>query len=379
MELADLRNDIDRIDDRIADLYIKRMELVDEVGKYKSEHNIGTENTLREKDILLRVTDKMPEDIKLYAKEVYTAMFDTSKAYQWRRMGVTSPVRRAVEEQILEGILPFPSTAVIACQGIAGAYSSLAADKLFALPKTIFFKDFDAVFSAVEKGFCDFGVLPIENSSVGSVTKVYDLMRDHKFYIVRAVKMHVKHCLLTPKGVKLKDVKEIFSHEQAIGQCEKFIKGLKDVKLTVCSNTAVGAKLVGESNRKDIACISSLECAGIYDLDVVASNIQDNDQNFTRFIVISKNLKIYEDNNKISIMCNLPHEAGSLNKTLNKFSTLGLNLTKLESRPILNSSFEFSFYFDVEAKITKKEVLNLIGELDSSNKEFVFLGSYKEI
>ncbi len=379
MDIKDLRKEIDEIDDGIARLFVKRMKVVDEVAKYKSEHNLGAENTLREKEIILRVTDEMPSDIKIYGKELYTTLMDTSKAYQWRRIGVTSPVRMAVEEQILSGIKKFPDSATVAVQGIAGSYSSIATDKLFKLPKAVFFKDFDAVFSAVEKGLCEYGILPIENSSVGSVTKVYDLMREHKFYIVRAVKLHVKHCLLAPKGVKLEDVKEVFSHEQAIGQCEKFLKTLDGVKLTVCSNTAVGAKMISETNRRDVACISSRECAGIYDLDVLCDNIQDNDQNFTRFIVISKNLRIFEDNNKISIMCNLPHEAGSLNKTLNKFSILGLNLTKLESRPILNSSFEFSFYFDVEAKIEKKEVLNLIGELDSSNKDFVFLGSYKEI
>ena len=379
MDLKDIRKGIDSIDDQIADLYIKRMELVDEVGKYKAEHNIGTENTLREREILTRVTDKMPDDIKLYGKEVYTAMFDTSKAYQWRRVGVTSPVRQKIEEQILEGIKPFQTNAKVDCQGIHGAYSSIAADKVFPLAKTMFFKDFDGVFQAVEKGFCDFGVLPIENSSVGSVTKVYDLMREHKFYIVRAIKMHIKHCLLAKKGTKLEDIKEVYSHEQALNQCEGFLKDLKDVKYTVVSNTAVAAKLVAESDRKDVACVCSKECAGIYDLVNLKSNIQDNDQNFTRFIVICKDLKIFEDNNKISLMCNLPHESGSLNKTLNKFSTLGLNLTKLESRPLLNSTFEFSFYFDIEAKVTMKEVLNLIGELDSSNKEFVFLGSYKEI
>ena len=281
---------------------------------------------------------------------------------------------------MLDGIKPFPLSATVACQGIHGAYSSLATDKIFPLAKTVFFKDFDGVFNAVEKGFCDFGVLPIENSMVGSVTKVYDLMREHKFYIVRAVKMHIKHCLMVKKGTKLEDIKEVYSHEQALNQCEKFLKSLKgDVKFTVCPNTAIGAKMVAESNRNDVACVCSKECEGIYDLVSLKSNIQDNDQNFTRFIVISKDLRVYEDNNKISLMCNLPHESGSLNKTLNKFTTLGLNLTKLESRPILNSTFEFSFYFDIEANITKKEVLNLIGELDSSNKEFVFLGSYKEI
>ena len=378
MKLEDLRGKIDTIDDMIASLYVRRMGVAKEIGTVKAENNIATESTLREKEILNRVTADMPEDIKLFAKQIFCALFDTSKAYQSSVSNVNSDIVAEIKEALAQGKVSFPTSAVVACQGVSGAYSSIAADKMFALSNNLYFKDFSGVFNAVEKGLCEYGVLPIENSSVGSVNAVYDLMRLHKFYIVRSFKLRVKHYVLGNGGADLKNIKEIISHEQALNQCAKYIKSLGDIKITVCDNTALAAKLVAESGREDIACISSRECAGIYGLSILAPNVQDNDGNYTRFIAISKKLQVFEDANKISIMVNVPHEVGSLNKLLNKFSTQGLNLTKLESRPMPNSAFEFVFYFDFEAKIDSPQVQNLLGELENTCDRFVFLGSYSE-
>ena len=151
------------------------------------------------------------------------------------------------------------------------------------------------------------------------------------------------------------------------------------MKITRCDNTALAAKLVAERKEKGVACISSRECAGIYGLKVLKTEVQDNNDNYTRFIALTKKLEIYEGAKKISILVSLPHETGSLNKLLNRFSTLGLNLTKLESRPIGPSPFEFAFYFDFEGDIRRTEVLNLIAELDNTCDKFVFLGGYEEI
>ncbi|MDD4839879.1 MAG: prephenate dehydratase domain-containing protein [Clostridia bacterium] len=379
MKLDEIRNKIDNVDDKIAKLYVERMELSKEVGLFKKENNIATENTLREKEIINRVTKEMPEDIKLFGKQVFCSLFDTSKAYQSQIVSINSSIKNDIISALKAGKQSFPNSAIIACQGVSGAYSNIATEHIFSFSNIMYFKDFDGVFNAVEKGFCQFGVLPIENSSVGSVNKVYDLMRKHKFYIVRSIKLKVQHYLLANAGIDLKNVKEIFSHEQAIGQCAGFLKELGDVKISVCDNTALAAKMVSESGRKDVACISSRECAGIYGLSILAPNIQDSDSNFTRFIAISKKLQIFEDANKISIMVNLPHEVGSLNKLLNRFSTLGLNLTKIESRPMPNSMFEFAFYFDFEAKVESIEVQNLVAELENTCDYFSFLGSYHEI
>lgn len=378
-KIEEIRNEIDVIDDKIADLYLQRMAAAKEIGLAKVATGVATENSLREKAIINRVTAKMPDDLKLYAKQVYETLFSTSKAYQSACGTLTSSVQKDIISAVNDGIKPFPVSATVACQGVAGAYSQIAAEKMFDISDIVYLKDWNAVFNAVEKGLCEYGVLPIENSSVGSVIGVYDLMRKYRCYIVRSVKLRIQHHLLAKNGVNKTDIKEVFSHEQALGQCAEYIKSLGNVKVTVCDNTARAAEIVAESGRTDVACISSYDCAGIYGLNVLDSDIQDNDGNYTRFIAISKKLSVYEDANKISITVNLPHEAGSLNRLLNRFSTLGLNLTKLESRPIANSPFEFAFYFDFEAKITRKDVQNLIAELDNSNEQFVFLGSYQEL
>ncbi len=380
MQLEDLRTSIDKIDDQIVELYAQRMNFAKQIATVKKTDGVAISNSLREKSILSRVVNKVDEDIKLYTKQVFNTLFETSKAYQNTLSDIPSNLKETIKNVLDKGIKQFPAQATVACQGIEGAYSNIAAEKAFAISDLVYFKDFEGVFSAVNKGLCEFGVLPIDNSLVGSVNAVYDLMRKNRFYIVRSVKLKINHYLMSKKGAKLADIKEIFSHEQAIGQCSEFIKTLSsNIKITMCPNTAVAAKMVSQSERTDIACISSLECASIYNLSVLESNVQNKSNNYTRFIIIAKQMQIYEDSNKISIMVNLPNEVGSLNGILNKFYTLGLNLTKLESRPILDTTFEYSFYFDFDAKIEKKEVQNLLSELENTTQQFVFLGCYKEI
>lgn len=379
MELDKIRKQIDAIDDKMILLYKQRMSISKDVARIKGETDLPLENVKREKEIICRVTKDLDDDIKLFAKQYFETLFETSKAYQSRFLAIESPLLKTLRSKILEGIRTFPLSANVACQGAEGSYSNMAADKVFPITNIMYFKDFEGVFGAIEKRFCEFGVLPIENSSAGSINEVYDLMRKHHFYIVRSVKLHIKHNLLSKKGVDIKNIKEIYSHEQAIAQSSVFLKSLKDVKITVVSNTAVAAKIVKESERSDIACISSKECVELYGLSVVKSNIQDKENNYTRFIVIAPELQIYEKSEKISIFVNLPHQAGSLNKILNKFAILGLNLTKLESRPLPDSIFEFGFYFDFDAEIENIVVQNLLAELDLNTEQFLFLGCYREV
>ncbi len=242
----------------------------------------------------------------------------------------------------------------------------------------MYFNSFEGVFNAVEKGLCQYGILPIENSSYGSVGTVYDLMRNYNFHIVKSIRLRINHSLLAKPGTKLKDVKEIFSHEQAIGQCGEFLKTLKDVKITICENTARAAKMVAESERDDVAAICSRDCMELYGLESLNNNIQVSDNNYTRFICISKNLEIYPGANKISLMLTLPHRPSSLYHMIAKFAALGVNLTKLESRPVPGSDFEFMFYFDMEASVYSPELVNLLGQLENQPELFVFLGSYSE-
>ena len=377
MDIKDCRNEIDRIDVELQQLFEKRMQVAAEISRLKSKNSLSTVNAEREREILLHVDDRATPDLRLYGRVLFTTLFDLSRSYQNRlrhpRGAVSDVIAKAVRNQGL------PDRGQIACQGVEGAYSQQACDKLFALPAITYFRSFAGVAQAVEKGLCQYGVLPIENSSHGTVNDVYDLVRDHRFFIVRSLKLHIRHSLLANPGATMDGIREIVSHEQAIGQCSRFLKDRSGIKVTTMENTAVAAKYVAESGRKDIAAISSARCAELYGLKIIERSVQDESNNFTRFICIGKDLDVKKGSDKISVMTTLPHKSGSLNGLLTKFSAIGLNLTKIESRPIAGTDFEFMFYFDFDGDVSDPKVLGLISELENSSDKFVFLGTYKEI
>ena len=204
-------------------------------------------------------------------------------------------------------------------------------------------------------------------------------MISHNFYIVRSTRIKVAHSLLAKPGAKLEDIKEVYSHEQAINQCSKFLAEHKNIHVNVCSNTAAAAKLVAESDRADVAAISSANCAALYGLSSIASDIQNDGNNHTRFICISKKLEIYPGANRTSMMMVLPNKPGSLYHVLGRFYARGIDLAKLESRPIPGHDFEFMFYFDINASIYSPELKELIAELDTELDQFKYLGSYSEV
>ncbi len=260
-----------------------------------------------------------------------------------------------------------------------GAYSQIACEKIFKNPFILYFKNFEAVFTAIEQGMCQYGILPIENSTAGSVKKIYDLMQKHNFSIVRTFRLKVDHNLLVKPGTKLSGIKEVYSHEQALNQCSEFLQEMKGVNIIPVGNTAIAAEMVANSERNDVAAISSRSCAELYSLECLATSIQDKGNNRTRFICISKNLEIYPGSDKTSIMMILPHKPGSLYKVLARLYTLGINVTKLESRPIPDREFEFMFYFDLETSIYSEEFIQLMCELDELCEEFKYFGSYTEV
>lgn len=376
--LDQMRNDIDAIDSQIAELFRKRMETSLDIARYKKENNIPVLNSSREKEVLHKVSEQVGEPFDGYARFLFNTIFEASRSCQNNYWAKESDLALEIREALENTPKLFPNKAVVACQGVPGAYSQAACEKLFEVPSIMYFNSFEGVFNAVEKGLCRYGILPIENSSYGSVGAVYDLMQNYNFHIVKSLRLRVSHNLMAKAGTKLSDVREIFSHEQAIGQCGEFLKSLKDVKVSVCENTALAAKMVAESDRTDVAAISSKECLDLYGLELLKNQIQVSDNNYTRFICISKKLEIYPGANRISLILSLPHVPRSLYHTIAKFSALGINLTKLESRPIPGSDFEFMFYFDLEASVYSQELINLLCELDNQPETFVFLGSYIE-
>ena len=201
----------------------------------------------------------------------------------------------------------------------------------------------------------------------------------HNFSIVRTFRLKVDHNLLVNKGAALSDIKTIYSHEQAINQCGEFLHSLSGVNVIPVSNTAVAAEMVAQSGQKDVAALSSRSCAELYGLECLRHSVQDKGNNHTRFICISRNLEIFPGADKTSIMMILNHKPGALYKVLARLYTLGINVTKLESRPLPDREFEFMFYFDLETSIYSEEFVQLMCELDDLCEEFKYLGSYTEV
>ena len=379
MDLNEIRQQINEIDEQLVALFRKRMETVVEVAKYKQENHLPVLDRSRERQVLCRVAEMAGEDLEHYAKVLYTTLMDVSRNYQRNILDIGSPLAGVIEEAVQKTPAKFPTRAMVACQGTEGAYSQQACDQIFDFANIMYFETFDAVMAAVEKGMCRYGILPIENSSAGSVAQVYDLMEKHNFHIVRAVRQRIDHVLLGKRGMKLENVKEIYSHPQAIAQCSEFLKAHPQIKVHEHPNTAMAAKMVAESERNDVAAIASRACGNLYDLATVSASVSNSNSNYTRFICISRDLEIYPGANKISMTLSLPHQPGSLYDLLSRFAALGMNLTKLESRPVPGSEFEFRFHFDVMASVTESEVFKLMCELDEGTERFVFLGNYQEM
>lgn len=379
MNISELRNEIDQIDEKLVELFVERMDTSEKIAQYKKENSLPVFDPARERQKLNEISEHIDNKIHTYTDALYSLIFELSRTYQDKHLYCDAPLAAEIAEAIDSTEKLFPSRPTVACQGVEGAYSQLACEKLFAVPNIMYCNTFESVFAAIDKGLCRYGILPLENSTAGSVNKIYDLMMHYDFSIVRSTRLKVDHSLLVNKGTKLSQIKEIFSHEQAISQCDDFLKTLGNVKITPCENTAVAAKMVFESGRSDVAAFSSHACAEIYGLDCLDDAVQDQGNNYTRFICISKKLEIYPGADKTSIMLVLPHKPGSLYKVLARFFALGINLIKLESRPIPNSDFEFMFYFDLDTSIYSEEFIQLICGLDSICSEFKYLGSYTEV
>ncbi|MBQ8264242.1 MAG: bifunctional chorismate mutase/prephenate dehydratase [Oscillospiraceae bacterium] len=377
--MQELRQQIDSIDTELVELFRRRMDVSRDIAECKKKEGRKVYDPVREREKLAEIAEKSGEDMREYSTILWSLLMDLSKTYQERLAAEESELSRRIAAALESTPKVFPQFATVACQGVEGAYSQIACEKLFGVPNIMYFKTFDSVFTAIEQGFCQYGVLPIENSTAGSVNQVYDLMMKHNFHIVRSVRIKVDHSLVAKAGTKRSDIREIVSHEQALNQCAGYIKSLGNVKITVCENTAEAAKLVAESPRMDIAALSSHNCEDLYGLNCIEESVQDKGSNFTRFICISKNLEIYPGADKTSIMAVTAHKPGALYKLMSRFFAYGINLTKLESRPLPDRNFEFMFYFDLDKTIYAPQLIRLMGELGEMCERFEYLGSYSEV
>ncbi len=378
-DMPELRQEIDRIDTRIFELFAERAEVARQIGDYKRENGLPVFDPGRERQKIADASNRVPAELKTYAQVLMQLLMEAAKSRETLPEDEKPALLGEIEAARASTPELFPADANVACQGVEGAYSQIAAGHFFKHPTIQYCPSFEGVFQAVEDGSCTYGVLPVENSTAGTVNKVFDLMMEHSFHVVRTYRQKIDHNLLAKKGASLEGIRDIYSHEQAINQCRHYLETLPGARVHVCENTAMAARLVAESDRDDVAALSSRSCADLYGLDILASNVQDRDNNYTRFACISKHLEIYPGADRTTLMLVLNHEPGALYKVLAKIYALDLNLLKLESRPIPQRDFEFMFYFDIDCAVASPEFEALISSLSSACQELRYLGSYTEV
>ncbi len=369
--LGKLREEIDEIDGQLLPLFLRRMDCSQRVAQLKGEAGMPVFSPQREQAILDKVREQGGEDGDA-AAALYRSIMAISRAKQHKILQNGGTLREL--EHTAARTLHTEGARVV-CQGVVGAFSHKAARSFFGEISPSFEPTFQQVFEDVATGSADFGVLPVENSAAGSVTAVYDLILRYRFYIVGAVDVKVEHCLVAGKGTGTPTAAA--SHPQALSQCSEYLEA-HSLKALEWSNTAAAAQYVAQECPPGVAAICSKEAAQEYGLQILQENIQNEAENTTRFIVISKDAILPEDAGKISLCFSLPHETGSLSSVLERFAMEGLNLTKIESRPLPGKNFEYDFYLDFTGNIHHPKTLDLICALQDELPRFSFLGNYSE-
>lgn len=371
MDLNQLREQINDVDDKIAELFVRRMSLCSEVSKYKLQNNMPIFQEDREKAVLRRIADKCPQELKSSSQVLYQTIMDISKCRQYSEFFAD---RNTIEYQVPD----FSKACKVAVPGTSGSFSHIACTKLFKNGEADFYDHFEDVFESVDKGLADFGIVPIANSTAGSVSTTYELLKKYDLKICGTTKIRISHCLAAKKGSKLSEIVIVYSHEQALAQCSEFIKK-NGFKAHGFANTALAAEYVSKSDAGDIAALCSQECAKLNGLDILATDVVNAKENFTKFIIISKQTLCSQNADIVSVSLSLPHERSALYRLLTKFSVAGLNLLMIESRPLANTDFDAVFYLDFQGSIGDPQVAMLINELEQDLSYFKFLGNYEEL
>ena len=376
MDLKDIRAEIDEIDSQLVELLLRRMNCSEEVAIYKAENNMPIFNNEREQQII----DKVTANSGRYAdctRILFQNIMEISRGLQHDIIGSGKELRKLFDSADSKAKIN-ETHEKVACFGNAGSNTHIALMKLFPESEPVFYGKFSSVFEALENKEADYGIIPIENSSAGSVIDVYDLMLQYRYYIVSAVDLKINHCIAGVEGAELSDVKEVYSKDQALAQCSKFIDEHK-LSAMLYASTSAAAKMVAEKGDKSLSAVCSAYAAKEYGLKVFAEGIQNDENNCTRFIIISKNPIISDDADRISLCFSVSHVKGSLCSVISRFSSHGLNLTKIESRPMVGKSFEYLFYLDFTGNAQSEHIKNLLCSLSEELPEFSFLGNYKEL
>ena len=381
-DLQQCRAEIDRLDRQIVALFEERMAVCREVGAYKVAHHLPVLDEERERQVL-QAKAELLQDAGLRPQVI--ALFETimagSRSLQRRMVTETDPAKAGDLEayQAMRHWSGQPLTEQrVLYHGQPGAYCEEAAMGFFGDDcQRMNLKTWDGVFRGVKEGFGDFGVVPIENSSTGSINDVFDLLGQFGCYIVGEQIVPVRHCLVALPDASMDTITDVYSHAQGFAQCRPFLGEHPKWEHHEMVNTAVAAKFVAESGDSTKAAIASRRAAELYGLQILQSAINENVRNYTRFLIVAAEPRFPEDANKISVRFIIPHREGSLCRILQIFAQAGLNLEKLESRPVPESRWEYSFYADFTGNIRREEMDRGIRELIDAASSFRVLGNYK--
>jgi chorismate mutase/prephenate dehydratase len=367
MDIKEIRNIIDEIDEKLVDSFSERMNLAKDVAEYKRANNLAIMDEGREQVVLDKAVAQAPDDLSGEVSIFMRTLMALSRERQ--------------RDLLISGedeFLPPPSerkTEDVKCvyQGVQGAWSWQAAQKLFPDAKLSPVDYFDDVFTSVKDGTADYGVVPLENSRTGAIGETYDLLRKHGCFIVGRTWIDIRHCLMAKRDTDFSDIREVHSHSEGFGQCRNYLSG-RNWDLMSCSNTAVAAKKVRSSTDNRSAAIGSRKAADIYGLTILQADIMDQADNRTSFVIIGREPEYNNESDHISVTFSLSHRAGSLCEALMPYMAAGVNLARIESRPA--SAGSFRFFAEIEGNITDPVIKDTLRHAAAVTEYFEAIGCY---
>ena len=372
--LGDYRTEIDKIDKEMTKLLEKRMNISKSISKYKMEHDMQIFHPEREKIVIEK--NKGYLENKEYGDLVesyYDNLMYLSRLVQQKEIYSENNIYTKPYKNDRENL-------VVGYQGVPGSFGNEAMLKYFKnIKEAKSYEKFEDVFKAVEDGEIEYGILPVENSSTGGIGTVEDLLKEYNLYIVGEECIRISQNLFGIKGATVDDIKEVYSHPQGFEQSTKFFDKHKDYNLIPYSNTAISAKLVSDLKDKSKAAIASERAAKLYDLKIIKKDVNDLKNNYTRFIVIGRDLECDETCDKVSILFSIEDTSGGLYTVIRDIKEFGLNMSKIESRPNRNNPWNYIFFVDFDGNLFDVNIKKAINTIARSSKYFKLLGCYRDV
>lgn len=375
MDLLELRGRIDEIDQQIVALYEKRMEVSKQVAEYKIETGKRVFDKAREEEKIQKVKSLTHNDFNSHGiEELFEQIMCMSRKLQYQLISEHGGLNKLpfIKVDCLE-----TQKARVVFQGAEGAYSQAAMHQYFGDQIDSFHVDtFRDAMMAIDEGSADFAVLPIENSTAGMVSEIYDLLVEFENYIVGEQIIKIEHCLMAVPGTELSDIKTVYSHPQSLMQSARFLNNHPDWRQISMQNNAFAARKVADEKDKTQAAIASEYAAKLYDLEILKKGVNQSDTNSTRFIIVTNQKIFLKDAKKVSICFEVAHESGSLYHMLSHFIYNNLNMNRIESRPIEKRNWEYRFFIDFDGNLSDSAVKNALRGLREEARNMKILGNY---